>query len=891
MAFKTLAQSYDSFGNITCGDIGVSSSEWEKLLATPEADSYLDYLLSILRLPSDCRSCKEAALVYGRDPKYYNNKNVGFAKWVQKKLNRFEIVDSEGQQVYWLIPMKGGRETKQGFVWEMREELESALRTRILSELIDKWQTQKECDCSEEKHKWALLNEVDGKGNIEIIRSLRGRNIVDDERVNSVFKYLLENKEDELNACVNHLFDESVPLNDRIAAFKKGMKELCPPEWKNFANDERTAAALLSCRYPDKYTIFKDELYQIVCGYFGFATKAAGQKLSHYYEIINFLCRTSGDELQSRVMPQLEEFHLTPENLTMQTLLWSMRGEMQKELRSQKKTHWLVGYTIGDDGSQSDRFIKEGIWEGIFHEENKSDKALCKLARQVAPGDIIILKSTSTKGPKHNQPFMRVKGIGVVAGEMSVRAYGDATICRCAVQYINCQEKDFDGSKYGRFRKTIHKLEGTPEDLITYINEIMDQTVMPENKYKEYIELLEENRNLVLTGAPGTGKTFMAHEIAREMDAEVEFVQFHPSYDYTDFVEGLRPVENGDAIGFKRKDGIFKDFCRRAAKNLLDAAKSVETLRVEKWREDEFDNFISDAIEQEAKLKTISGKEFIIDSQTADHLIIYNENNEKTPRIMVKSKEILELLTKDVKLDSVPDVRQYFNRTYQTQADSYTFSITNEIRKKHGKSKGTVKVTNVQRKPFVFIIDEINRGEASKIFGELFYAIDPGYRGKSDRRVQTQYQNLVEETDIFGQGFYVPENVYILATMNDIDRSVESMDFAMRRRFTWREVTPDDTAYMLDELPCADKAKAVMNRLNNAIENTDGLGASYMVGPSYFLKLGKNGGDFVRLWRLNIEPLLKEYLRGFRRSDEILAEFREAYFGSGEVDALAADSE
>ena len=115
--------------------------------------------------------------------------------------------------------------------------------------------------------------------------------------------------------------------------------------------------------------------------------------------------------------------------------------------------------------------------------------------------------------------------------------------------------------------------------------------------------------------------------------------------------------------------------------------------------------------------------------------------------------------------------------------------------------------------------------------------------------------------------------------MNDIDRSVESMDFAMRRRFTWKEITPDDTESMLDDLLCADEAKERMHRLNNAIAETDGLGSAYMIGPAYFLKLGDNGGDFDKLWKMNIQPLLKEYLRGFRKTEDILDKFNKALYG------------
>ena len=258
-------------------------------------------------------------------------------------------------------------------------------------------------------------------------------------------------------------------------------------------------------------------------------------------------------------------------------------------------------------------------------------------------------------------------------------------------------------------------------------------------------------------------------------------------------------------------------------------------------------------------------------------IVVRNEQNTVTTQLYVNVDKILELLTNEVSLKNVRDIRNYFKRQFGTQEDSYAFVIIKAIRAM--KKVMVVEANKIYLKPFVFIIDEINRGEASKIFGELFYAIDPGYRGKKDHLVQTQYQNLVPETDVFAKGFYVPENVYILATMNDIDRSVESMDFAMRRRFTWHEVTPDDTESMLDSLPCADEAKERMHRLNNAIAETDGLGAAYMIGPSYFLKLGENDGDFEKLWKMNIQPLLKEYLRGFRKTDEILEQFSKAYFG------------
>ena len=389
------------------------------------------------------------------------------------------------------------------------------------------------------------------------------------------------------------------------------------------------------------------------------------------------------------------------------------------------------------------------------------------------------------------------------------------------------------------YNNTLLKITGTDYEVIE--NELVEAKTSNAMMYQKYIDLLKESKNLVLTGAPGTGKTFMAQAIAREMGCskdEMCFVQFHPSYDYTDFVEGLRPIMMSDGqMGFERKDGLFKEFCKKAIKNLIDSAKSIENLSKELSWENKLQQFIDDSIDNDTKFKLSNGSEFTIDEIKGRNIIAHNDSNPKTPLIPINADEIIELLTNNVPLNIVRDIRTYFNRKFGTQPDSYAFIITKAIREMKYKTQ-VISANKIERKPFVFIIDEINRGEASKIFGELFYAIDPGYRGKKDIRVKTQYQNLVPETDVFAEGFYIPENVFILGTMNDIDRSIESMDFAMRRRFTWKEIKPEDTQSMLDTLECATKAKSIMARLKNEISKIEGLGPAYQVGPSYFLKLG-----------------------------------------------------
>ena len=292
----------------------------------------------------------------------------------------------------------------------------------------------------------------------------------------------------------------------------------------------------------------------------------------------------------------------------------------------------------------------------------------------------------------------------------------------------------------------------------------------------ELINIIENNYNIILNGAPGTGKTYLSLQLAKEIISKnnninnknfIEFVQFHPSYDYTDFVEGLKPKLNDETshttISFERRDGIFKSLCERAIKD------------------------------------------------------------------------------KDNK--------------------------------------------------YVLIIDEINRGDISRVFGELFFSIDPDDRGNLSEEnintttyVKTQYQNLIQENTTFYNGFYVPNNVYIIGTMNDIDRSVESLDFALRRRFVFIEITAEQSKSMLDILDSnlRDICIKKMKSLNEKISEIDGLNSSYHIGAAYFLKISKyeyesNEIKFKSLWNYHLKPLLLEYLRGYPDIDNKIKLLKEAY--------------
>ena len=543
-------------------------------------------------------------------------------------------------------------------------------------------------------------------------------------------------------------------------------------------------------------------------------------------------------------------------------------------MNSEQNNYFFVGTKFGDD-DYLEYFMKEGKWELGWHnnEENKQYQRMLKLFNKIKPGDVLFAKSTYVK--KKNVPFVKKDDLKVsvmkIRGMATVKEVlddGHTIIVDWKKEYIEREWFFFTGQetiwfpsdiKY-RTKETNQLIKFAASDEIIiqdydyFLNhpnwkkykKLESETMLRNDFLFNYSGILKKSKNLILRGAPGTGKTYLAKEIAAELtggnEDQIGFVQFHPSYDYTDFVEGLRPVSNGDgAIEFKLQDGIFKEFCQKAK----EAQKTGGQDNFEEtWAK------LTDSINEK------QGQYFFPRSSVPASLNSQGNVKFDSP---VATKEKVYLLYKG----------EDTNLKYET----YQKIVLDHMKESYGLCDYISPTIDTDKK-FVFIIDEINRGEISKIFGEVFFSIDPGYRGEKGS-VSTQYANLHETDD----KFYIPENVYIIGTMNDIDRSVDTFDFAMRRRFRFVEVTAESQVAMLDkELGIhAEEAKLRLRNLNAAIENVQELNSHYHIGPSYFLKLKDVDFDYEFLWSDYIKPLLEDYLRGSYEESETLAILKKAF--------------
>ena len=733
---------------------------------------------------------------------------------------------------------------------------------------------------------------------------------------------------EEVKALFASLFDETKDLKDRIDTFIAGVEQIHKKwdgkEAKNHYQNLNAISTYLWLRYPDKYYIYKptiaSQLFEELGIEFRSRTLKSDAIIKTYelYDKISNILRQD-EELKALLATSLTNNCYPDTQLCTATTDFGyfIKTYYKPDSPITSKRYWL--YAPGENASKWERCQEQGImcigWDpmsDLSDIESIEDariklreaynmpeasftndgRAIWDFAKEIQIGDIIFAKSGLTK----------IIGRGIVKSDYfydpeledyrHIRKVEWTHVGEWPVEKLVLKTlTDISENKYPGYAKKLEAMIIGEEKQATTIKP--SKSISYDTKYLPFINLLLKNKNLILNGAPGTGKTYLAKQVAAQIIYEgnvpegfeedtnfieqCSFVQFHPSYDYTDFVEGLRPKNDNGNIGFERKDGTFKEFCAKALQNLLDSKKTVQALQNELSARDLLEGFIEEAMDNGTKFETSGTKnEFYIIDNKEKSIIVRIPANEKTSEISLPKSDLITLLENKVSIQGGGDIQTYFGRKHRTQADSYIYVLYDALVKKATHSTKTKSVSPVPEKKYIFIIDEINRGEISKIFGELFFSIDPGYRGVKGK-VQTQYQNLITEDDPFKDGFYIPENVYIIGTMNDIDRSVECMDFAMRRRFTFKEITAEESGI---NMGLSGEAIKRMQSLNNAISEIEGFNSSFHIGAAYYLGVT----DYNELWELKLQGLLKEYLRGMPDAEETLKTLKKAYELSSQDD-------
>ncbi|MFY4795409.1 McrB family protein [Aliarcobacter butzleri] len=447
-------------------------------------------------------------------------------------------------------------------------------------------------------------------------------------------------------------------------------------------------------------------------------------------------------------------------------------------------------------------------------------------------------------------------------------------------EYIPAILKDINLEINSLFEITdLKELEDILNKIQTDLKEInLEKSSFPSASLKKYIEYVKSSykiskdkkynmktKNIMLYGAPGVGKTHNYKKLVsliesgkynesdifksiienQKLDIDIgktfeviknekriEFVTFHQSYSYEDFIEGFRPNEEGK---LELEDGIFKKISQNAEeqtneveKNQISYDEAYNTLRSRY-----IDNTNSD-------LKTVSGKNILISNFEDKFIQVKSEDGRNWFNVKKSDLEVVvnEILKQNIIKPS--DIKLIDVKKDTIALAGYYFPIGNTLAEIIKESK----VSTKEQKNFYIVIDEINRGNISKIFGELITLIEEDKRGKEEYKVKLPYSKKT---------FVVPSNLYIIATMNSTDKSIATIDIALRRRFTFLKMEPKE------ELVENENAKALMNQLNEHIKET--IGKDYKLGHSYFMSI-KDDNDLEFVKKYKIKPLLEEYFYG-----------------------------
>jgi len=429
----------------------------------------------------------------------------------------------------------------------------------------------------------------------------------------------------------------------------------------------------------------------------------------------------------------------------------------------------------------------------------------------------------------------------------------------------NENESEFSIDELGTIRLTASKLEELKSMSLNKMETDRDPFVgyWPEN-YNN-IEMIETDMNpseqikqplnRILFGAAGTGKTYhtINHalsiienkplEVLEQEDrtalklrfdqykeqGQIKFVTFHQSFSYEDFVEGIRAeTDDNEQLSYDVKAGVFKEICEDAQIE-TDAKQNNVSAPIEASINSAIDKLITQAKTEEMIFHTKRGAEIKVSSNSAGTLFAFTSTGSNITL-------------------SIRHIRNYL----KTQSDiivdqkSYEWAIANSLRSEVEYVNSIEKV-----KPYVLIIDEINRGNISRIFGELITLIEDSKRQGADEALSVTLPYSKDD-------FSVPDNVYIIGTMNSSDRSLTGLDIALRRRFTFIEMPPKPELLTGVEVKGLDIRK-LLEVINQRIEVL--LDRDHCIGHANFMTLQKDPSltNLAQIFKQKIIPQLQEY--------------------------------
>ena len=525
------------------------------------------------------------------------------------------------------------------------------------------------------------------------------------------------------------------------------------------------------------------------------------------------------------------------------------------ELAENKKTtkYWL--YAPGENAIKWDEFYNSGImglgWDEIGDLNDYSSKEEITTKLQELEKTTGSKKNDSTA----NYEFKDLISIGdiIIAkkGRGELLGYGVVTsdyfFDTGRTDYQSCRKVDWKTKGNWKTDHTlalktltdITKYPSSHSDYNTYYNQLLG--IMTEKNSDKYAEM-KYSLNTILYGPPGTGKTFNtvlraaeiienrninSYDEARKiftanLHNRIEFITFHQNYSYEDFIQGLRPeTDNSSSLTFEKKDGVFKKIEDRALRN-IDAFENPQKAKKD------FDIVFKEIIQplndgsiEEIEIKMKKSAYFL--TEVSEKTIEFRKNigDSKHTLSINTLRKMYENESNDIILGGL---QPYYNPLLDLILE-----------------KGKSNISNPSKENYVIIIDEINRANISRVFGELITLIEPDKRSNGKIPLEAKLPS--------GDTFMVPSNLYIIGTMNTADKSIALLDIALRRRFEFESMYP---LYEIDGNEIYDKD--ILFKINERIIELKGH--DFQIGHSYFMNENK---DLAERMNKKVIPLLLEY--------------------------------